>query len=186
MREMRSEAEYSWRRVTYLIYTHSLSSLTCSKITGLAVHMTQVHKEQLPKVENAIDGRESVDIEIFGMEGIPENEIAAHRQRVLSQISQAEAERRAQAGIPGTGKKSKVNAAALDPDEIKRRLEEHKRAVVDGSVTPSLTPGAPGGGSSPGRSQSPGQYGAAASPVASSQGAYVGVRFSISISCGHS
>lgn len=134
--------------------------------------MTQVHKEQLQKVENAIEGRESVDIEIFGMEGIPENEIAAHRQRVLSQISQAEAERRAQAGIPGTGKKSKVTAAALDPEEIKRRLEEHKRAVVDGSVTPSLTPGAQGGSVSPGRSQSPGQYGAAGSPTVPPQGAY--------------
>ncbi|KAF8462570.1 hypothetical protein BDZ91DRAFT_662180 [Kalaharituber pfeilii] len=130
---------------------------------GLAVHMTQVHKEQLQKVENAIEGRESVDIEIFGMEGIPENEVAAHRQRVLSQISQAEAERRAQAGIPGTGKKAKVNAAALDPEEIKRRLEAHRKAVVEGSVTPTLTPGVPGS-ASPGRSQSPGQYGAAPYP----------------------
>jgi len=137
------------------------------------VHMTQVHKEQLQKVEHAIEGRESVDIEIFGMEGIPENEIAAHRQRVLSQISQAEAERRAQAGIPGTGKKSKVTAAALDPDEIKRRFEEHRRAVADGSVTPNLTPGAPGGSASPGRSQSPSQYGAAGSPTVPPQGAYV-------------
>lgn len=139
---------------------------------GLAVHMTQVHKEQLQKVEHAIEGRESVDIEIFGMEGIPENEIAAHRQRVLSQISQAEAERRAQAGIPGTGKKSKVTAAALDPEEIKRRLEEHRRVVVDGSVTPSLTPGAHGGSASPGRSQSPAQYGAAGSPTVPAQAAY--------------
>lgn len=122
--------------------------------------MTQVHKETLQKVENCIEGRESVDIEIFGMEGIPESEVAAHRQRVLSQISQAEAERRAQAGIPGTGKKPKVNVEALDPEVIKRRLEEHRKAVAEGSATPNATPGAPGGSASPERTQTPGQYGA--------------------------
>lgn len=143
------------------------------------MHMTQVHKEQLQKVENAIEGRESVDVEIFGMEGIPENEIAAHRQRVLSQISQAEAERRAQAGIPGTGKKTKVTAAALDPGEIKRRLEAHRKAVVEGSVTPTLTPGVPGGSASPERNQSPGQYGAVASPTVPQQGAYVSTKYSL-------
>jgi len=137
------------------------------------VHMTQVHKEQLQKVENAIEGRESVDIEIFGMEGIPENEIAAHRQRVLSQISQAEAERRAQAGIPGTGKKAKVNASAIDPEEIKRRLEAHKKAVAEGNTTPGMTPGVVAGNPSPGRSQSPGQYGSIVPPIVPPQGTYV-------------
>ncbi|CAI7890993.1 unnamed protein product [Closterium sp. NIES-54] len=45
---------------------------------GMVVHVLQVHKENLTKVPNARPGRESVEIEIFGMEGIPPEAIAAH------------------------------------------------------------------------------------------------------------
>eukprot|EP00897_Mesotaenium_endlicherianum_P008577 jgi/Mesen1/7748/ME000407S06963 len=44
---------------------------------GLVVHVLQVHKENLNKVPNAKPGRESVELEIFGVEGIPPEAIAA-------------------------------------------------------------------------------------------------------------
>jgi hypothetical protein len=44
---------------------------------GFSVHLQQVHKETLTKVENAIDGREGVDPEIFGMCDVPEDLVKA-------------------------------------------------------------------------------------------------------------
>ena len=35
--------------------------------------MNQMHKESLPYVENALPNRSGLEVEIFGMEGIPED-----------------------------------------------------------------------------------------------------------------
>ncbi|KAF2002149.1 hypothetical protein P154DRAFT_521270 [Amniculicola lignicola CBS 123094] len=40
--------------------------------------MTQVHKEQLTSVDNALPGRQTLDVEIFGMEGVPEDLVHQH------------------------------------------------------------------------------------------------------------
>lgn len=45
---------------------------------GMAIHVLQVHKETVSKVPNAKEGRESTDIEIYGMQGIPPDVLAAH------------------------------------------------------------------------------------------------------------
>ncbi|KAJ8758656.1 hypothetical protein K2173_000377 [Erythroxylum novogranatense] len=45
---------------------------------GMAIHVLQVHKETVSKVPNAKSGRESTDIEIYGMQGIPPDVLAAH------------------------------------------------------------------------------------------------------------
>ncbi|CAH9145736.1 unnamed protein product [Cuscuta epithymum] len=45
---------------------------------GMAIHVLQVHKESVTKVPNAKAGRESTDIEIYGMQGIPPDVLAAH------------------------------------------------------------------------------------------------------------
>ncbi|XP_024199657.1 protein SUPPRESSOR OF FRI 4 isoform X1 [Rosa chinensis] len=45
---------------------------------GMAIHVLQVHKENVTKVPNAKAGRESTDIEIYGMQGIPPDVLAAH------------------------------------------------------------------------------------------------------------
>ena len=47
--------------------------------------MNQVHKETLANVENALPNRQGLDIEIFGMEGIPGDVVEAHNQRVIPQ-----------------------------------------------------------------------------------------------------
>ncbi|KAF8412667.1 hypothetical protein HHK36_000635 [Tetracentron sinense] len=45
---------------------------------GMAIHVLQVHKESVTKVPNAKPERESTEIEIFGMQGIPPDILAAH------------------------------------------------------------------------------------------------------------
>jgi hypothetical protein len=52
---------------------------------GLNVHMTQVHKENLEKVENAIPGRQNLDLEIFGVEGIPAEVKQQHEDEITRQ-----------------------------------------------------------------------------------------------------
>ncbi|KAL5370264.1 zinc finger protein [Cryptosporidium parvum] len=52
-----------------------LKCLHCSRklstVSGLIVHMLQVHKETLSRIPNAIPGRDIPDIVINGMKGVP-------------------------------------------------------------------------------------------------------------------
>lgn len=100
---------------------------------GLSVHMSQVHKENLTAVDNALPNRAGLDIEIFGMEGIPEDIVQQHHQRVLTNFHQAQAERQAatgnnpqNGGNPNAPKKPKVEAVS----DIKARLAAHKAAKL--------------------------------------------------------
>ncbi|XP_033938773.1 BUB3-interacting and GLEBS motif-containing protein ZNF207b isoform X1 [Pseudochaenichthys georgianus] len=54
---------------------------------GLAIHCMQVHKETIDSVPNAIPGRVDIELEIYGMEGIPEKDMQ-ERRRTLEQKSQ--------------------------------------------------------------------------------------------------
>ncbi|CAF0791706.1 unnamed protein product [Adineta steineri] len=49
---------------------------------GLQIHSIQVHKENIDKVPNAIKGRDNIEIEIYGMEGIPEDDLRQHEKRL--------------------------------------------------------------------------------------------------------
>lgn len=115
--------------------------------------MNQVHKETLASVDNALGNRASLDVEIFGMEGIPEDVVQAHNQRIIQQYYQAEADRRAATGNPSPGantgagsKKPKFES----PAELKKRLAEHKARMVEQTAT-----GGNSGGNTPGTGQSP-------------------------------
>ncbi|KAI9801918.1 MAG: hypothetical protein M1833_002233 [Piccolia ochrophora] len=127
---------------------------------GLSVHMTQVHKETLTSVENALPNRAGLDVEIFGMEGIPDDVVTAHNQRVLSQFQQAEAERRAATGNLGPGasgsagpKKPKFES----PSDLKKRLAEHKAKLAAEQAAGGSSGGAtPLGAGQPAQIQSPG------------------------------
>jgi hypothetical protein len=125
--------------------------------------MTQVHKETLTLIENALPNRSNLDVEIFGMEGIPEDVVASHNQRVLSQFAQAEADRRAATGNPGPGgaaggaaKKPKIEA----PSDLKKRLAEHKAKkaaeLAAGVSSGDATPIDAVGNQSPNFGQNPG------------------------------
>lgn len=54
---------------------------------GLAIHCMQVHKETIDGVPNAIPGRTDIELEIYGMEGIPEKDME-ERRRMLEQKNQ--------------------------------------------------------------------------------------------------
>jgi hypothetical protein len=102
--------------------------------TGLSVHMSQVHKEQLSTVDNALPNRSSLEIEIFGMEGVPEDIVQTHNQRVLTQYQQAEAERRAATGNPPPGVStdgSQAKKPKLEMSDLKKRLAEHKAKLAE-------------------------------------------------------
>lgn len=73
------------------------------------------------------------------MEGVPEDVIQAHNQRVITQFQQAEAERQAVTGNPPSGsgggggggqpaKKPKFES----PADLKKRLAEHKAKRAEG------------------------------------------------------
>lgn len=47
---------------------------------GLTVHCIQVHKETLDKIPEALPNKNSVDIDIYGMQGIPEDDIREHER----------------------------------------------------------------------------------------------------------
>ena len=125
--------------------------------------MTQVHKETLGQIDNALPNRSNLDVEIFGMEGIPEDVVQSHNSRVLTQFAQAEAERRAASGNPAPGSAA-ANAAKKpkfeSPSDIKKRLAEHKakkaaeEAMAGGSG--GATPLDTAGNQSPGFGQPPG------------------------------
>ncbi|EAW08357.1 putative C2H2 finger domain protein [Aspergillus clavatus NRRL 1] len=108
---------------------------------GLSVHMSQVHKEQLSAVDNALPNRSGLDVEIFGMEGVPEDVVQSHNQRVIAQFQQAEAERQAVTGNPPAGTTSGGQPAKKpkleNVSDLKKRLAEHKakraEAVAGGS-----------------------------------------------------
>ncbi|KAK4132739.1 hypothetical protein BT67DRAFT_425092 [Trichocladium antarcticum] len=125
---------------------------------GLSVHMNQVHKENLTSVENALPNRQGLDIEIFGMEGVPEEIIQQHNQRIIQNFYTAQAERQAATGNPPRGlsgdqgptKKIKYES----PEELKKRLAEHRARVKAGGGIPAPA-AAPVDGLSPAQGNPP-------------------------------
>ena len=64
----------------------------------------QVHKETIDKIPNALPNRNSVDIEIYGMEGIPEADIREHeRQKKSDYIT----------SLPSNSAPSKINPPSV-------------------------------------------------------------------------
>ncbi|KAK3899645.1 hypothetical protein C8A05DRAFT_46342 [Staphylotrichum tortipilum] len=129
---------------------------------GLSVHMNQVHKENLSSVENALPNRQGLDIEIFGMEGVPEDILQQHNQRIIQNFYTAQAERQAATGNPPRGQPGSQGPAKKlkyeTPEELKKRLAEYrtksatqKAAAASGVALPS----APADGQSPAQGTTP-------------------------------
>lgn len=125
--------------------------------------MNQVHKESLSLVENALPNRQGLEVEIFGMEGIPEEVVQQHNQRLIQNFYQEQADRFAATGNPppgqnGNGPVKKIKIET--PDEIKKRLAEHRarvaaqKAANGGVANPTPPMGLPDG-QSPGQNVSP-------------------------------
>jgi len=91
---------------------------------GLAVHIQQVHKlevDQLPKIDNALPGRDGYEVEIFGMEGIPAPDVADYKRR-------KEVELGLSAGTitQPQAKRPKIENKIFTQAELKAQLEAHK------------------------------------------------------------
>ncbi|PFH62171.1 hypothetical protein XA68_14840 [Ophiocordyceps unilateralis] len=94
---------------------------------GLSVHMNQVHKEQLHQVENSLPNRQGLDVEIFGMEGIPQEILDQHRNRIIQNFYQAQEDRRIATGnpLPGQGGQHKRKKIKMETEEeLKLRVKE--------------------------------------------------------------
>ncbi|PHH66225.1 hypothetical protein CDD81_7818 [Ophiocordyceps australis] len=107
---------------------------------GLSVHMNQVHKETLQQVENALPGRQTLDVEIFGMEGVPPDIMEQHRLRIIQGFYKDMEERRLATGNPPPGQAdgpSKRRAIVYESkEELLARLREwrsRKKAEREGS-----------------------------------------------------
>ncbi|KAF2711858.1 hypothetical protein K504DRAFT_475587 [Pleomassaria siparia CBS 279.74] len=91
---------------------------------GLSVHMNQVHKETLTHVENAIANRQGLDIEIFGMEGVPAEILDSHNQQVTQKHFAEEAERARITGNPIRGQFTNGVAVPTKKPRVKENLDE--------------------------------------------------------------
>jgi len=56
-----------------------------SSAHGMMVHVFQVHKETIEKVPSAKSGRDSFDVEIFGMAGVPQDLIEQRRAKIYGE-----------------------------------------------------------------------------------------------------
>ncbi|KIM42546.1 hypothetical protein M413DRAFT_26586 [Hebeloma cylindrosporum] len=91
---------------------------------GLAVHIQQVHKlepENLPRIENALPGRDGYEVEIFGMVGIPAPDVADYKRRKEIELGLA-----AGSISQPPPKRVKVENRPLGEEELRRQLSEHK------------------------------------------------------------
>jgi len=110
---------------------------------GLAVHIQQVHKlepENLPRIENALPGRDGYEVEIFGMEGIPAPDVADYKRRKEIEL-----------GLnPGTisqpqAKRPKIENRPLSEDELKAQLAAHRALMGAAEGSAPAAPEASGG-----------------------------------------
>lgn len=90
--------------------------------------MNQVHKETLSEVDHALPNRQGLDVEIFGMEGIPQDILEQHKTRIIQNFYQAQEDRRIATGnpVPGGGKHPPRKKIKMEtPEELKARLHEY-------------------------------------------------------------
>ncbi|KAF7729457.1 hypothetical protein EC973_004437 [Apophysomyces ossiformis] len=104
--------------VTHQRAKHFKCEVCNKKLTtagGMAVHAMQVHKVEINKVPNALPGRETLDIEIFGMEGIPPEDMIAYELR----MSGNNPPKRPRTVGPG-------QYGELTPEQIQQQIALHK------------------------------------------------------------
>ncbi|KAK0485171.1 hypothetical protein IW261DRAFT_1461019 [Armillaria novae-zelandiae] len=111
---------------------------------GLAVHIQQVHKlepENLPRIENAIPGRDGYEVEIFGMEGIPAPDVADYKRRKEIELGLA-----AGSISQPPAKRPKTENRPMSEEELKAALEAHKALMGAGNNEPVVSSDSSSGG----------------------------------------
>ncbi|KAJ5894082.1 hypothetical protein N7495_005773 [Penicillium taxi] len=93
---------------------------------GLAVHMLQVHKSQLEKIEDALPHRAGIDVEIFGMEGMPPEVLKEHQDAIIARFNAAEAQRTGNFPSSKPGGQSNKRPKLESISDMKMRLAAHR------------------------------------------------------------
>lgn len=97
---------------------------------GLTVHLRQVHKAEPSIIANALPGRESFEIEIYGMVGIPQADLEEWLSRKA---------KRGEGGVDGfrNGRplRPKIDKGIISKDDLRIQLEAHK-ALMSGKAPP--------------------------------------------------
>jgi hypothetical protein len=90
---------------------------------GLSIHCMQVHKEAIDKVPNSLPNRSNIEIEIYGMEGIPAQDLKDH-------------ERQKSGGGGGGGNKSESDDD--EPSAKKNKIDPMTSAPPTGTLPPQM------------------------------------------------
>lgn len=116
---------------------------------GLTVHCVQVHKEKLDKIPEALPNRNSVDIDIYGMDGIPEEDLREHERLKRGDDGRSKSE---QDSKPQTNKHQNSNqqlssnnshSMGLPPNPMQAAMLQH--AMSMGMMPPGFPMHPPGG-----------------------------------------
>lgn len=100
---------------------------------GLKVHMQQVHKSELREVPGALPDRKDLSVEVFAMDGIPEELLNKRRDSIIREFQLMEAEHlkrtgNSLSGLNAPAKKQKIEPAGIDEahKERARRFKAKK------------------------------------------------------------
>uniref|UniRef100_A0A8C8XRM4 Zinc finger protein 207 n=1 Tax=Panthera leo TaxID=9689 RepID=A0A8C8XRM4_PANLE len=107
---------------------------------GLAIHCMQVHKETIDAVPNAIPGRTDIELEIYGMEGIPEKDMD-ERRRLLEQKTQESQKKKQQDDSDEYDDDDSAASTSFQPQPV-----QPQQGYIPPMAQPGLppVPGAPG------------------------------------------
>ncbi|KAG8859311.1 hypothetical protein FRB96_004526 [Tulasnella sp. 330] len=103
---------------------------------GLAVHVQQVHKLDPDKIDNALPGRENGEVEIFGMEGIPKDDVEAWKRRKEQELGLA-----AGSISQPQAKRPRLDLKPIPEAELHAQLAAH-RALMAGPEANNTQSGA--------------------------------------------
>lgn len=93
-----------------------------------------IHRSSLPRIENALPGRDGYEVEIFGMEGIPAPDVADYKRRKEIELGLT-----AGSITQPPPKRPKTENRPLSEDELRAQLEAHK-ALMGAHEAPVPTP----------------------------------------------
>ena len=95
---------------------------------------SHIHFSSLPRIENALPGRDGYEVEIFGMEGIPVPDVADYKRRKEIELGLT-----AGSITQPPPKRPKTENRPLSEDELRAQLEAHK-ALMGAHETPAPAP----------------------------------------------
>lgn len=89
------------------------------------------------RIENTLPGRDSFEIEIYGMAGIPEKDLDEWKARRAAQ--------KADGNGTTQNKRPKIEKLVLSKEQLRIQLEAHKALMSGKAPPPGLIPGLMGG-----------------------------------------